>query len=137
MASIKWTTRSDAAALTSYNRGPLTTIFTPPATCLNVITYSSDLGTQSAVTGSAISNLILGHYRSVGDAACYPPSVGTSTTEWGVYFYSPGMCPKGWTAECTQYTFTTITDFRTRPETGTGVVIPIGSDTSRALCCPS
>ena|SRR3569833_989748 len=62
----------------------LTTIYTPPPTCSQIITSSGELLWQ-------------GGMFQTGDVNCFPPSfsqiVGSA--------YSPGVCPHGWTVEFT------------------------------------
>src|SRR5207248_337590 len=58
---------------------PLTTIFTPPASCFSIITYDGSYFWQ-------------GELFQTGDPDCYP-TLFSSIHE---SFYSPGICPQGW-----------------------------------------
>lgn len=69
------------------NLGPLTTIFTPPASCL------------STITSASLAGFFVGHF-SAGNENCYPPSTTTNYFATS-YFYSPGICPSGYSAACT------------------------------------
>lgn len=89
--------------------GPLTTIFTPPATCLDltvlsistvfktVVTVTSTLSDGSAVSVSTISTVTtsktayLEKYDYILDGSCYPPNYTTYSA-----YYSPGRCPSAW-----------------------------------------
>ena len=69
----------------SSNRGPLTTVFTPPTNCLATTTFFS-------------SEYFLGKgYDVTGQESCYPKPT-TSRTDFGNYplLYSPGICPSGY-----------------------------------------
>lgn len=59
----------------------LTTIFTPPPSCLSTITYDGTSFWQGGV-------------RQLGDHGCYPPSFTAIYNS----FYSPGICPHSWTS---------------------------------------
>jgi hypothetical protein len=59
------------------NLGPLTTIFTPPVSCLNIITSALGAG------------FFLRHF-SAGNNDCYPPSSVTNLFNTS-YLYSPGI----------------------------------------------
>ncbi|OBT97507.1 hypothetical protein VE01_04524 [Pseudogymnoascus verrucosus] len=89
--------------------GPLTTIFTPPATChdLTVLSISTVYSTVVTVTktisdGSAVSvytvptittstTAYLEKYDYVLDDSCYPEGYTTYSA-----YYSPGRCPAAW-----------------------------------------
>ena len=60
---------------------PLTTFFTPPATCLDVVTYD---GTSFWQNGLA----------QTGDAGCYPSGFSKIYNSW----FTPGICPESWTS---------------------------------------
>ncbi|KAK0514191.1 hypothetical protein JMJ35_002808 [Cladonia borealis] len=63
---------------------PLTTIFTPPPSCLGVITYDGVLFWQNGVS-------------QTGDSNCYPASFHNIYNS----YYSPGICPQSWTSAST------------------------------------
>ncbi|KAL2042323.1 hypothetical protein N7G274_004812 [Stereocaulon virgatum] len=79
-AAATSTTQSTAAAASSYPI-PLTTIFTPPPSCLSVITYD---GTSFWQNGIGLT----------GDPNCYPASFDYI----GYSYYTPGLCPYQWTS---------------------------------------
>ncbi|KAI9745287.1 MAG: hypothetical protein M1818_001567 [Claussenomyces sp. TS43310] len=108
----------DAIELSSWNRGPLTTVFTPPSSCLSQLTLTVD--------ENYITTIFQGH-DGWGDAACYPPTrTGTPNWEgWGAYYYSPGICPEGYVTACTQ----------TTSQAGLNFSLP--TSTHAAICCPS
>jgi hypothetical protein len=83
---------------------PLTTIFTPPASCSSIITYDGTYLWQGGVL-------------QTGDLDCYP----TSFLSIYASFYSPGICPYGWTSASSV--------------TGAGALVTIPTETN-ALCCP-
>ncbi|KAL8712580.1 MAG: hypothetical protein Q9220_003111 [cf. Caloplaca sp. 1 TL-2023] len=60
---------------------PLTTIFTPPTSCISTVTYDGTSFWQ-------------GGLLQTGDQNCYPPRF------LDIYgsLYSPGICPSGWTS---------------------------------------
>ena|ERR1700753_2403384 len=97
------------------NVGPLTTIFTPPASCTSVVTlgFSPEYGDEVS--------LFIGHWASYtpASAACYPQSATPFDFWTQEYYWSPGICPEGFTTACNY-----------------GVVTH-GPDTSASLCCPS
>ncbi|KAH6652174.1 hypothetical protein BKA67DRAFT_660936 [Truncatella angustata] len=97
-------TSSSASSPTRRNLGPLTTTFTAPSYCNNIVVYGScstcDYGwqAQTCANGGAVP---------VDDSSCWPartsdpPSItgGPAFHGWG--FYSPGvMCPNGYTSAC-------------------------------------
>ena len=131
------TTITDTNSIAQFNRGPLTTYFIPPTSCLSTLTYAS--------------SLFLGHYGSVlVDPKCYPLGTLsaadlTQNSQWYYYycsFYlnqpaascfhllivrldSPGLCPSGYsTATTFEGTFPGST------------ILSLGPDTTAALCCP-
>ncbi|OBT89081.1 hypothetical protein VE02_01982 [Pseudogymnoascus sp. 03VT05] len=89
--------------------GPLTTIFTPPATChdLTVLSISTVFSTVITVTNtisggsvasiSTISTITtsttayLEKYDYILDGSCYPEGYTTYSA-----YYSPGRCPSAW-----------------------------------------
>ncbi|TPX16604.1 uncharacterized protein E0L32_012413, partial [Thyridium curvatum] len=85
------------------NLGPLTTTFTPPASCSTAV-----LGCTSCTDGWLAQSCGVNTYNSQGvrdAAACWPPpradtvETGVAFNGWG--FYSPGLhCPVGYTTAC-------------------------------------
>ena len=57
----------------------LTTLFTPPPSCTDIITRAG-------------TNFWQGGKEQTGDPDCYPPNF------YSIYgsYYSPGICPSGW-----------------------------------------
>jgi hypothetical protein len=135
------TTVTDQSAISGYNRGPLTTVFAPPTSCLATLTLP---------TGSSLG-LYFGHNAySYIDESCYP--LGTLSSQslepsasWDVYycknyiiplnllvFYvdvqidSPGLCPSGWTTAI----------LMTSLYPGYAAFISLGLGTTAAVCCP-
>lgn len=64
---------------------PLTTTFTPPASCATKTT------SFSLFFFGAETSTLLEQARSDAPAECYPPSYAVSAT------YNPGVCPSGYT----------------------------------------
>ncbi|KAI0842993.1 hypothetical protein F5Y06DRAFT_291983 [Hypoxylon sp. FL0890] len=94
------------------NLGPLTTVFTPSGSdCASVFiglvqeTYGVNMWVQYGVGGAASS-------------ACLPPNFKPFES----YYYSPGICPSGYTPGCTAQAFPTGT------ETASDIT---------ATCCPT
>ncbi|KAF1948876.1 hypothetical protein CC80DRAFT_597912 [Byssothecium circinans] len=109
---------TDPSSIASYNRGPITSIFSPPVSCLETLTTN----TQSSM-------LYFGHYHaSYYDAACYPPQNKNAIPWFNMYYYSPAICPQPWTIA----TFFTTSS----PGAYSTQWISIGSGTTVALCCP-
>ena len=87
-----------SAAFASANRGALTTIFTPPATCLTETTLVSYLTIPSSDTAEYLTTKIFINHFSWGDPACYPPTVATidGFTRWdNGYYYCRTPCYLG------------------------------------------
>ena len=60
---------------------PLTTIFTPPASCLDVVTYDGKQFWQGGIS-------------QTGDAGCYPSGFSKILNS----YFTPGICPESWTS---------------------------------------
>ena len=58
---------------------PLTTIFTPPASCLDTVTYDGYQLWQNGIS-------------QYGDPDCFPASFDYIYNS----FFTPGICPQGW-----------------------------------------
>jgi hypothetical protein len=78
---------------------PLTTVFEPPASCTDVITRAGDIFWQ-------------GGRQQTGDPDCYPASFYSITGS----YYSPGVCPMGWTSAGAFFTPNSVTDAVCCPE---------------------
>ncbi|EED13339.1 hypothetical protein TSTA_058280, partial [Talaromyces stipitatus ATCC 10500] len=111
--------------ITSYfNRGPLTTTFTPPTTCLQTLSVASFY-----LDTTPVSTTFYGHFFDDTGYTCLPTGTvpGTllaSPTYWGTYWYSPGLyCPTGWTTAA--------------PLAGLWNGLEVTGSTSGAICCPS
>ncbi|KAG8528151.1 uncharacterized protein KY384_007067 [Bacidia gigantensis] len=61
---------------------PLTTIFTPPSSCHDTVTYDGTTLWQNGIS-------------QMGDAGCYPTNF---YEELFNNYYSPGICPDSWTS---------------------------------------
>jgi hypothetical protein len=132
-----------ATTASNYNRGPVTSFYTQPASCSSV---SYLVATANELTTS-------GFFINIWDGAvtvandCYPPGSQVSTIstitesddfsglpaetstimllpsfEWDYYYYSPAVCPAGWT------TASSLTSILNGPSMAEG--------TSGYLCCP-
>jgi len=77
------TTIRDQKVMSEYNNGPVIESFTPPASCLSTLTFSTDM--------------YFGHRRNAYfDPACYPEK-STNASGWDMYYckYLPsygGLC---------------------------------------------
>ncbi|KAF2489501.1 hypothetical protein BU16DRAFT_183131 [Lophium mytilinum] len=133
---------TDRADIQYYNVGPLTTIWTPPDICLKTTTVVYNAGyaiphVMSSFTDATNAGV---NIRS----ECYPSWTSSLTAtlidkmtlfnsiwpDLGFYFYSPGVCPEGWKAACTQTTLIGNVEYNS-------VGLSIGKDTTLAMCCPS
>ena len=85
----------------------MTTIFTPPPSCLSTVTYDGTTFWQ-------------GGLLQTGDQDCYPPHF----TDIFDSQYTPGICPHGWTSVGNPNGVGPITQ-------------PDGDLASKAFCCPS
>jgi hypothetical protein len=134
-----------SSAFAAANRGALTTIFTPPGTCLTETTLVSFLTTSDSSTDIFTTTKLFINHFSWGDPDCYPSTIATISgyTRWNNGYYycethsislamgwtdintAPGICPSGWTSACQQ----TVNAL--------GFSTTMDSDTSIAMCCPS
>lgn len=92
--------------------GPLTTVFTPPSSCLTFRAQRSTVGPDGSSYSlyrqpwgfdcTAVHTNSSWSVQFTKDSACFPSS--TITTSVGIEYqgiYSPGLtCPFGWTAAC-------------------------------------
>jgi len=67
--------------------GPLTTVFQPPSTCFDIVTRWNEP-----------ENVIF--HGIQGDPNCYPGDVRVLGQAFVAYYYSPGVCPSGFTEAC-------------------------------------
>ncbi|KAI4175914.1 MAG: hypothetical protein LQ348_006085 [Seirophora lacunosa] len=88
-------------------RVSLTTIFSPPPSCLSTVTYDGTSFWQ-------------GGLLQTGDQDCYPPSF----TDIFNTLYNPGICPSGWTSVA-------------NPNNVGPATLKNGVLATRAYCCPS
>lgn len=82
---------SQRSSYSAANRGALTTIFSPPESCLSQTTLVSYLTTVSSISGSAkftTTKIFINHF-SWGDSSCYPSTIATvdGQTKWGNGYY--------------------------------------------------
>jgi len=105
--------------------GPLTTLWTPPARCSRTITQ---------VAPNEDNFIIYGVYGGQ-ETYCWPPVGGGTLTapatinpnpesRWG--YYSPAICPSGWS------TSATWPDFQISGSNS----LSLSSGISTAVCCP-
>lgn len=87
------------------SRPSLTTIFTPPSSCSSIITWNGNLFWQGGIL-------------QTNDPNCFPASF----SEIFDGYYTPGICPQGWTSAGSL--------------TGTGALV-FNTAESNAMCCPS
>ncbi|KAL8959621.1 MAG: hypothetical protein Q9193_003545 [Seirophora villosa] len=88
-------------------RVSLTTIFTPPPSCLSTVTYDGTSFWQGGLV-------------QTGDQNCYPASF----TDIFNSYYNPGICPSGWTSVA-------------NPNSVGPVTLDNGVLATKAFCCPS
>ncbi|KAI9664032.1 MAG: hypothetical protein M1821_007523 [Bathelium mastoideum] len=69
---------------------PLTTVFTPPASCSHHWTYEAQMYNGNPGT------MLLQNAVDV-DQDCFPSPMYASGRAWFLQVYSPGACPSGWT----------------------------------------
>jgi hypothetical protein len=103
----------------STNLGPVTTIFTPPSSCLATTTAAYDDPYYFAwINYFGIAG---------GGESCYPggsPSGAAQTNgAWDNFYYSPAVCPSGWMI-VSSLQITESND------------VTMNAGTSRGLCCP-
>jgi hypothetical protein len=113
------------------NHGPLTTLFTPPASCA-----STTIDERSSGLPPFIFQALSGGIPPGGDAKfstykqCYPSTTSNAENadNWSQFWYSPGVCPSGWPAACqmTQFPVGSVDTMSVFPTETRGVV-----------CCPS
>jgi hypothetical protein len=127
------TTLTDQSSIAAFNRGPVISMFTPPASCLSTLTLDGSMyfGHESS-----------GYY----DTACFPTStLNLGPTAWDLYYCeyhpypgvcqtdffedSPAQCPLGW-YQATQFTGSFV-------GADTSTTLSLGPSTTAVLCCPS
>jgi hypothetical protein len=84
--------------MTASSPQPLTTVFTPPASCLTDTNYYSYTASQSNALFNIGNNVGCGGYQCYAgypsDSNCYP-------TGWALsQAFSPGVCPESYTIAC-------------------------------------
>ncbi|KAK8033947.1 hypothetical protein PG991_003345 [Apiospora marii] len=109
------------------NLGPLTTVFTAPLSCSQSALFMYD---DFDCAGSTTS-ILRGPVDTDPTAHCFPPSVNATAAAGrpGAY-YSPGICPQGYTAACTSINRQASPE----PETGLSYRCSVGSEWSWGLC---
>jgi hypothetical protein len=76
---------TDLGRISAFNRGPLTSVFTPAATCLSTLTFIRDMYFGHQVTYP-------GNQGAYFDPACFPTSLSSSQTQqsnsdpWTLYY---------------------------------------------------
>ena len=91
------------------NLGPLTTTFSPPATCFYTTAFPMSDGSDATGAGLAIASTSI---VSNPATACYPSAYENGDSS---NYFSPGLCPSGYTL---------------------GAISTIDVET-RGICCPS
>ncbi|KAF9894069.1 hypothetical protein FE257_009042 [Aspergillus nanangensis] len=96
--------------------GPLTSTFTPPGSCLTDI-YRYAVPTLQCKSGTTTNTCHYKHLGPISATDCYPSGFTANPT--ATYYYSPGVCPSGYSIACSN-------------------VVSIGATSeTRATCCPS
>ncbi|KAF2437491.1 hypothetical protein P171DRAFT_492228 [Karstenula rhodostoma CBS 690.94] len=111
---------SDASSIKAQNRGPITTLFSPPSSCTATLTTQQPSNDR----------LFFGHYLDpYFDPLCLP--LGTFKREelikvtWDFYYYSPAICPDEWS---------TVATFQSEIPGGIpAMVFSLGTQTTAAL----
>ncbi|KAH7394282.1 hypothetical protein BKA66DRAFT_438645 [Pyrenochaeta sp. MPI-SDFR-AT-0127] len=96
--------------------GPLTTVFTPPASCLQHLYYDA-----------ATTTVTLGKFGSQPE--CYPTKYWEEFWGSGIGYYSPAICPSGFTSACGRQT-------SNNPGPGYTVGPSVRSGETVVKCCP-
>ncbi|KAK8129085.1 hypothetical protein PG984_010193 [Apiospora sp. TS-2023a] len=117
--------------------GPLTTVFTAPLSCSQSALFMYD---DFDCAGSTIS-ILRGPVDTASAAHCFPPSLNSNAAAGrpGAY-YSPGICPQGYTAACTSINRQASPEPETVltccPDAGQGLSYQcsVGSEWSWGLC---
>ena len=117
----------------SYNRGPLTTTFTPASTCL--ATTSEYIGDLAYSPSQRPTTYYIGlwpdalpdYITDLTSNPCFPTGA-TSIAFAEPAYYSPGICPSGYTPAASLATDGI-------GEYGTSAVLP--TSLTAWLCCPS
>jgi hypothetical protein len=136
MATSAVTTTFPSPSYVLASNGPLTSIFSPPTSCIQTTTFDG-------------SNYFIGYESGLGtDSACYPPVLTTAAPKIDgnavtLQYYSPGLCPSGWSYAVSyngpgvptpvSSTSTTTTSFN---NFGGYFTITLSPDNSAYLCCP-
>jgi hypothetical protein len=105
---------------TNTNVGPVTTLFTPPASCYSVTTTGADSNIfpdgLSVFIGNFNGNVKGNNYIKAAKS-CYP-SGKQEVNFFQNYYWSPAYCPVGHTPACSM------------------TVMGFESPTTASLCCP-
>lgn len=115
--------------------GPLTTVFTAPLSCSQSALFMYD---DFDCAGSTTS-ILRGPVDTAPAAHCFPPSLNDAAGRPGAY-YSPGICPQGYTAACTSINRHASPEPETAltccPDAGHGLSYEcsVGSEWSWGLC---
>ena len=111
---------TDAAEIKEYNRGPITSYWEAPASCASTMSFDGNM-----YYGFGDKGII--------DTSCYPMGTMRSQeivdkTAWGLYYYSPAVCPGGWD---------TVTKYTSGiPHENSLTTLSVGKETTAVLCCP-
>ena len=96
---------------------PLTTVWTPPAGCPTIVQFQSISGVGSPVA----------------DQHCAPPNY--QNVWWNNGYYSPGVCPSGYTVAATIGSGQTLNDNLVGPDQTAGICVPRWVGTNAYLGC--
>jgi hypothetical protein len=77
--------------------GPLTTTFTPPADC-DLLTVWINPQVEGSTTRTTYTNLFQYDISWPAGGRCFPSGRPTGSFQGDDFYYSPGLCPKGWTS---------------------------------------
>jgi hypothetical protein len=106
--------------------GQLTTIFTPPATCLENY-YGGGLSILQAELGND-------QFHGLWHTECFPPNHNPDRSIDPIGWYSPGICPSGYSAALVS----TTTDTALESEYSSyGFSTSSIADETTVWCCPA
>ncbi|KAH8647670.1 hypothetical protein BX600DRAFT_475705 [Xylariales sp. PMI_506] len=108
-------TSTPTSTPTSTLVGPLTTTFTPPSTC-NINVYNT---VSTAEVCGPSSNVHACQYYQLGDQASTSVCLPSGWDPLSVAYFSPGICPDGYTTACSSTVSTS------------------GTVETHATCCPT
>jgi hypothetical protein len=79
------------------NIGPLTTVYTPPASCTRSTGWYKSF--ETTVNEAGETDAVYFDYRGpISIDECLPPGFNAETRD----YYSPGVCPSAYTSACSR-----------------------------------